>query len=150
MEASTPVLMAYLRRFSSSSKENIFKNARVCSLTEEVPRAVPLWAFRSIFMQSEQFEQPPEWLTVIFETLQNFIELGRELQGMPEAEALSYLTEGQSKALLSRLPPSERVRRHVGVEELMTIDEYLEVFDAPIHFTLEGEQIWPTEPFLKY
>jgi len=69
---------------------------------------------------------------------------------MSEEKALDYLSNNSSKQFLNRLPSAERIVAYSAIDDLSSIDEFLEVYDSPIELTLESEKVWPVEPFLRY
>jgi len=151
-EAPTPILFDYLRMLKAGASTNFLKNARICSLTEEIPREFPVWGFRVLSQPEEEFVVPDNWLECIFQTLQGFLELGREVSGKTDPQqAQKYLETGQlSRTVAAQLPHVERIQGFVKCTDLCSVDQYLEIYDTPIEFTLEGELVWPVEPFLRY
>lgn len=152
LEAPTSTLFEYVRSLKEKSPSNILKNTRICSFTEEVPREYPVWGFRVLGQPEDIFDLPKNWLAFIFETLQAFLELGREVAGKTDPKAaVAYLNNGGiSRGVMVKLPTLERIQGFAKCPDLCTPDEYLDIYDTPIEFTLEGELVWPVEPFLRY
>jgi predicted RNA binding protein with dsRBD fold (UPF0201 family) len=48
------------------------------------------------------------------------------------------------------LPSNETVLWLLSREELMAIDEFLDVFAAPVFVELESERVWPVHPLIQY
>ena len=58
---------------------------------------------------------------------------------------------GKGQSLLGKLPASnEYFNALCSCPPLMTVPEYLQEFDTPVHYVLESEKTWPIEPFIKY
>jgi len=148
VEAPTKVLLALLRALS---KEKVmFKNARVCSFSEELPREYRVWAARSTKTAEEEV-LPKDWSRVIFGTLKGLLELAREvLPSMSEEKSVEFLATSTTKGVMSRMPSAQRVLSFAHCEDLCSVPEFLDIYDKPIDFTLESEKVWPVEPFLKY
>jgi len=134
----------------------LLKRCAILSFTEEVPREYHIWATRSMRPQPEESSElaqklNKEPLRIMFETLKNMLELGRDLAPMNEEKAIDFIQTSTSKQLSLKLPSTERLAAFLDrVDELCTITEWLEIYDTPIEFTLENEKVWPVEPFLKY
>lgn len=43
------------------------------------------------------------------------------------------------------MPSNERVDQLLSMEELPPLDEFMEVFEAPVDILMEGERVWPPE-----
>eukprot|EP00455_Lapot_gusevi_P003596 TRINITY_DN11466_c0_g1_i1.p1 TRINITY_DN11466_c0_g1~~TRINITY_DN11466_c0_g1_i1.p1 ORF type:complete len:256 (+),score=7.40 TRINITY_DN11466_c0_g1_i1:251-1018(+) len=148
-------LMVLLRELSERCKSTppLFSAIRICNSQEEVYREHRFFTYR--YMQLGRAEnddykrQDPSAL--ILEMLKSTVELGRELSKMDEmGNALTYLNSNRH-AIVQKLPTTPDVIAYlVLLEILMTLEEYLQLFDTPVHFTLESELVWPVEPFLKY
>lgn len=97
----------------------------------------------------DEWQLPKDTLKVVFESVKNLLELGRELTSMSEEKAIDYIQTSTSRQLTSKLPSSERLCSYLTLNELCSIEEWLEIYDRPVHFTLESEKVWPVEPYLK-
>lgn len=150
-EAPTEVLMQYIKDLKAyKGAQPLLVNPRICSFTEEVPREYSLWGFRVVHMHSDQDDVPEDLAKAVFETLKNYLELGRELQAMEDDRAYDYVSTSESRQFLGRVPTVERINAYTKSTDLFSLEEYLELYDKPIDFTLESELVWPVEPFLKY
>jgi hypothetical protein len=151
MEAPTAVLMQLLRWMKEDSEYNIYTNARVLSLTEEVTREYSSWALRAVpDLPRDEFAAPKDWLLEVFETLKGFLELGRELKEMSTAEAVEHVRTSEDFARSTRIPGVDKIRGYAKCTDLCSVEEYLGIYDVPVECTLEGELIWPVDPSLKY
>jgi hypothetical protein len=52
------------------------------------------------------------------------------------------------RRIIGQLPSNERVLAYVASPELASLDEYLEIYDAPVEIELEGEKSWPVPPIV--
>lgn len=151
LEAPSKVILEFLQLLAPKQKgAALLQHSRVCLFTEEVPREYPVWGFRRVEQAPEEFFPPKTWLKIVFESHRNFLELGRELGAMSKEKALEYITTTNSKNFLSKLPTVERVQAYSECDDLCSVEEYLEMYDTPVALVLEGEKVWPAEPFLKY
>lgn len=151
VESSTETLNTLLRTLQNPpNRKPLFKRCRVCSFTEEMPREFRSWSIRSLRQPNEEMNPLQDWTKVTFDLLRHLLEMGREIVSMPEEKAIEFITTSQSKQFLARIPSAERVLAVCGQEDIYTIDEYLEAFDAPIDHVLESERVWPVDPFLRY
>jgi len=149
LEAPTKVLVTLLRALSK--EKTMFKNMRVCCFVEEIPREYKVWAARATRTADEEV-LPKDWVRVIFGTLKGLLELARDANEMKAADekVVEFLTKTETKPVLSKLPTAQRVMAFSHCEDLCSVEEFLEIYDKPIDFTLESEKVWPVEPFLKY
>jgi hypothetical protein len=143
---------------AATNQAPLLRTSKVLSFTEEVPREFHIWAWRALRMPADDFMNSTlglnlqrDSLKVLFETVKNLLELGRELSGMSEEKAIDFIQTSVSRQFTSKLPTSERLQAYIhSIEDLCSIQEWLDIFDTPIEFTLENEKVWPVEPFLKY
>lgn len=49
---------------------------------------------------------------------------------------------------LAQLPTNERLLMLSSLAEVASLEEYLEIYDAPIEIDLEGDKVWPSQPLL--
>jgi len=152
IEAPTAILLSLLRLCQEGTSTNLFQIARILSVTEEVPREYSAWVVRHIMdFPTGEFAKPREWLGEIFAVLQGFLELAREMVGMDADAAETYLLTTSTRPFIARIPSIQSIQGYAKHgEDLCSVAEYLEIFDAPVKFTLEGELMWPAEPPLKY
>jgi hypothetical protein len=147
----------------------LMRSAVLLSFTEEVPREFRFWAFRAhVKMPSDDFISSTlganlqrDALKLCFETLKNMLELGREVGTMSVEKAIEFIQGPENlaptlapplpKQVANKLPSAERLLAYIHqLPDLCSIQEWLEIYDTPIDFTLENEKVWPVEPFLKY
>jgi len=156
LEAPTKVLMDLLRVFGTTSSKRkdekkptapLLCNIRVASFTEEVIREYPLWTGRKFKAQEEGEYQPANYLDATFNIYKDLLELGHEVRSM-KSRVKQYL-HGLKPQVVGRLPSSEKLAALAKSDELCSVDEFLEVYDKPIEHTLESEEVWPVEPYLK-
>lgn len=150
MEASSDTITQYLRLLHANT--SMLTNVQICSLSEEIPREFNVWAFRSITLEDSGFEKGDmDWLEVIFGALEQFLELGKHCSQMNQAKAVQFLQVGtDKKTLFARLPTVSQIKSFQKCPDLFGVKEWLELFDVPIEFTLEGEKVWPVDPPLRY
>lgn len=109
LEAPTKTLMALLRKLNTDTQTkegeySFLTDLRVCSLSDEVPREWPLFAFRSITLDAvEEYEAQSDVVKAVFKTLRQLLELGRELRGMGE-RAQAFVETSMTKKLLNGIP----------------------------------------------
>lgn len=152
LEASSGTITKLLRALKPGTEGCILKDVRICSLSEEVIREYPVWVFRQISVEDSGFEKGEDsWLNTVFSAVENLLELGRECGPMGNAKAQEFLMGSTDrKTLTSRVPSASMIKSFEKCPDLFTVDAWLEVFDVPIDFTLEGEKVWPVEPPLRY
>jgi len=85
----------------------------------------------------------------VVETFLNLIKFVKKIGPMPPGEIRKCLTN-LSNTDQSFLPPTDLVMWLLGLDELMTIDEYLGFFDSPVAVELESERVWPVHPLINY
>lgn len=166
VESSTKVLLNLLHLLQRPANSKLLRWTRVCSLAEEVPREFRVWAFRAHRAADEEDFQPPkDWLRLVFSTLKGLLELGREVASMADEKTQeAFLSTNKSAQVMMRIPSLARVRSFGSCPEMCTVDEYVEMFDTPVEFTLgllfcfcvvigvlfaESERVWPVEPPVK-
>lgn len=49
---------------------------------------------------------------------------------------------------MAQLPTNERLLMLSSLAEVASLEEYLEIYDAPIEIDLEGDKVWPSQPLL--
>lgn len=148
---STPSSMSATLRANLGELTPPLRDYRVCSLSEEVPREWPVFACRYQATDSlEDYEGVMDPLKTVFATLRALLELGRELQSMDAARARAYVEKGTQRTLMNAVPCVEEVVCYKKIADLCSLQDYLDIYDAPIQVDLESEQVWPAEPFLKY
>lgn len=134
----------------------LLKSSSILSFSEEVPREFHIWAFRHMKLPSDDFASSgmnlqKDGLKLCFETVKNMLELGRDLSNLTEERAIDYIQTSVARQLTMKLPSAERLIAYIHTlhTDLCTLEEWLEIYDTPIEFTLENEKVWPVEPFLK-
>lgn len=136
IEGPTRVLVELLRTIRKDGGA-LLKQTKILSFSEEVPREFKVWAVRALRpLDEEDFQAPKDWLRASFTLLKTFLELGRETQSSSEEKALEHLTKSETKQFMARIPSVQRVVAFAACDEMCSVDEYLEIFDKPIEFTL--------------
>ncbi|KAG7375715.1 hypothetical protein PHYPSEUDO_015463 [Phytophthora pseudosyringae] len=85
----------------------------------------------------------------IVETFLNLIKFIKKMGPMPPGEIRKCLTN-LSNTDQTFLPSNDLVQWLLSREELMTLEEYLGLFDSPVAVELESERIWPVHPLIHY
>ncbi|KAG3108199.1 hypothetical protein PI124_g12446 [Phytophthora idaei] len=88
----------------------------------------------------------PQCIVEIFLNLIKFI---KKIGPMPPGEIRKFLNN-LSNTDQTFLPSNDLVLWLLGREELMTLDEYLDLFDSPVAVELESERVWPVHPLIHY
>lgn len=132
----------------------LLKSSKIVSFVEEVPREFNVWAWRQIRMPADDFlttaNLQRDSLKLLFETVRQLLDLARELSSLPEEKAIEFLQTSMTRQLISKLPSSERLQAYIThIDDLCTMQEWLDIFDTPTDMVLESEKVWPVEPFLK-
>lgn len=83
------------------------------------------------------------------DTFLNLIKFMKRIGPMQPTELRKCLTN-LSNTDQTFLPSNELVLWLLVQEELMTLEEFLTVFDDPIFIELESERVWPVHPLLQY
>ncbi|EGZ15214.1 hypothetical protein PHYSODRAFT_508340 [Phytophthora sojae] len=85
----------------------------------------------------------------VVETFLSLIKFLKKIGPMPPAEIRKCLTN-LSNTDQTFLPSNDLVLWLLSRDELMTLDEYLDVFDSPVAVELESERVWPVHPLIHY
>lgn len=83
------------------------------------------------------------------DTFLNLVKFMKRIGPMQPTELRKCLTN-LSNTDQTFLPSNELVVWLLAQEELMTLEEFLSVFDDPIFIELESERVWPVHPLLQY
>lgn len=83
------------------------------------------------------------------ETFLNLIKFVKKIGPMAPAEIRKCLTNLSNTDQLF-LPANDLVLWLLTREELMSLDEFLHIYDSPIAIELESERVWPVHPLIHY
>jgi hypothetical protein len=97
LEAPTKTILILLREINAGALPGVSK-ATVCAFNEEVPREFNCWATRAVEAPQDDTEVK-DFLKAVFDTLKQFLELGREIAAMPEQKAVDYLHTTQVRVV---------------------------------------------------
>lgn len=85
----------------------------------------------------------------VVDTFLDLMKFVRKIGPMAPGEIRKCLTNLSMSDQMC-LPSNDLVLALLAREELMTVDEYLEVFASPIAVELEAERVWPLHPLIQY
>lgn len=85
----------------------------------------------------------------VVDTFLDLMKFVKKIGPMAPAEIRKCLTNLSMTDQMC-LPGNKTVLWLLSREELMTIDEFLDVFDAPVFVELESERVWPVYPLIQY
>jgi hypothetical protein len=134
-----------------TKSDPLFVNISVASFNEEVVREFPIWTCRPVAIPSEVDDEEAEvkidnLLLYTFGMYRELLELGRE-SAANNGRQKEYLRNNKPQ-ILQRFPSPERVTAVIKEEDVFSLKDYLEVYDAPINVTLASETVWPAESFV--
>ncbi|KAL6763879.1 hypothetical protein V8C86DRAFT_2483486 [Haematococcus lacustris] len=153
LEAKTSVIMSILRdMLAAGSQEHRLAEARVVASTEDIPmRCFGAWhaAFVNTATNTDNIDAADS--TTIVKSASELNASMRKLGG-----TLTDLTESELKRRLAAmdqycedLPAPELLMSLVPAEDAPTVEEFLDIFDAPVTVELDSEKVWPMPSMLK-
>lgn len=153
-EAKTGILLQVLRDLQSTpAADSKISAARIICCTEDIPARV----FHSMHMgwvASLSNADSSEGLDSASAVkagadLNAFLrKVGSSFVGLSESELRKRLFSLESYH--DEVPPPEQLLALTATEDAPTIEEFLELFDAPINVDLDSEKVWPMPTSLKY
>ncbi len=154
LEAPSKVLMHLLRTLHESSENPstaVARNIKVVHFTEEVSRQFPIWQLRSVKIVSETdcTVSSGAVLKAVFDVMKGILELGREMKSLANSLKAQEHIHSTKNAVMQKIPSSERLRAFCAADELCSLSEYLQIYDAPAEFSPDSEKTWPVEEFIK-
>ncbi|GFH25206.1 uncharacterized protein HaLaN_23134 [Haematococcus lacustris] len=152
-KAKTSVIMSILRdMLAAGPQEHRLAEARVVASTEDIPmRCFGAWhaAFINTATNTDNIDAADS--TTIVKSASELNASMRKLGG-----SLTDLTESELKRRLAAmdqycedLPAPELLMSLVPAEDAPTVEEFLDIFDAPVTVELDSEKVWPMPSMLK-
>ncbi|KAF0699328.1 Aste57867_10118 [Aphanomyces stellatus] len=86
---------------------------------------------------------------VVKDVFANLVALIRRLGSTPAA-AIKKSLANPSNSDLMLMPSNETLLFLAKSDALMTLDEYVDIYKAPISIELESERVWPIHPLFTY
>lgn len=156
IEAAPDAIMALLRHIAKQDDEAepALDNVRVLASSEDCPsRAFVSWSYRSVNLKPEMSIALDEDDVVgtCYETYSKLVQLGHRLNDADLSHAdISAALDNLRQRYAEFIPSNERLKAFTGLKGVTTLQEYLEIFDAPIEVNLDRELVWPPPPALEY
>lgn len=158
LEATTRRVMDVLRKLDevlveAAPEEKMFGAVKVCASTEDIPRNA-FACFEAAYVNSAtseayEAEETENLLRTTSSVNVAMLKLGAKLGGMGRGETnqtLSNLTGS-----FPELPLMQSLMGLLMAEEgAPTLGEFLDIYDAALDTDLDGENVWPVPPPLKF
>eukprot|EP00128_Syssomonas_multiformis_P012296 Colp12_sorted_trinity150504_noHs@30581 len=147
IEASTRVIMETLKDLAATSRDpkGFVSSPVVLASISDIPaRCYPLWASRVINTTSKNDDyttNDPIELTVT-EFNVKLLKLGLHLSNLQKDQLKGTLDE-LSERLPELMPRMEMFDYFLQQKELCTVQQYLDIYEAPIDVVLDSELCWP-------
>ncbi|KAJ9528607.1 hypothetical protein QJQ45_020415 [Haematococcus lacustris] len=167
LEAKTSVIMSILRdMLAAGSQEHRLAEARIVASTEDIPmRCFGAWhaAFVNTATNTDNIDAADSTTIVksASELNASMRKLGGTLTDLTEVrgECLPWWHALHASELKRRLaamdqycedlPAPELLMSLVPAEDAPTVEEFLDIFDAPVTVELDSEKVWPMPSMLK-
>mmetsp|Transcript_3901 Transcript_3901/g.8374 ORF Transcript_3901/g.8374 Transcript_3901/m.8374 type:complete len:240 (+) Transcript_3901:151-870(+) len=154
LEARTSTLMSILREVHAASpSDSRIQEARVVSSTEDIPsRCFNAWycAFVNTASSTDTMDAADSSTIVksASELTAFMRKAGPGLVGHSDAELRRRLSSFDS--YFEDVPAPELLLSLTPAEDAPSLEEFLDIFDAPINVDLDSESVWPMPMGLKY
>lgn len=156
IEATPDVINALLRhiQLQTESPTACVSSVRIVACSEDCPNpAFVSWSYRSITMPAEPGVDldKEDIVTSSFEVYSKLVKLGQQLTDadLPQADIPAAL-DNLRQRFPQFLPSNERVQAFTASPKVTSLNEYLDIFDAPVDVVFESERVWPAPPPLSY
>ncbi|GLD94697.1 hypothetical protein PINS_up003321 [Pythium insidiosum] len=87
--------------------------------------------------------------TLVVDAFLNLVKFVKKIGPMAPAEIRKVLSN-LSNSDQTLLPSNELLLWLIAREDILTLDDFLELFAAPVMLELESERVWPVHPLLQY
>lgn len=156
IEAAPDAIMALMRHINKQREETspCLTSVRVLASSEDCPsRAFVSWSYRSVSLKAEPKVDldGDDVAGVAYEVYSKLVALGKELTNQDLTHAdISAALDTLRQRYADYIPTNERIKAIVALDGIPKLEEYMEIFDAPVDVDLESELVWPHPPSLKY
>jgi len=156
IEAAPDAIMALLRHIAKQAEEErpCLETVRVLASSEDCPsRAFVSWSYRSVNLKAEMslVLDEEDVVGTSYETYSKLVQLGQQLNDADLTHAdISAALDNLRQRYADFIPSNERLKALTSVPGITTLEEYLDIFDAPIEVALDRELVWPPPPALEY
>ena len=150
-------LVALRRVLRMLSSKGLVDNGKVAGFTEDVPaRSFSCWSSKALDVQRSNFvevgkgDAGEEQVAALLADLQiGFIKLGRAVGDKPRP-AIGAALDKWSTDFSDFMPSNERVSQLLALDELPTLQEFIDTYESSEEVTSMSEVVWPAEPTLAY
>lgn len=121
--------------------------------SEDCPtRAFVSWSYRSVTLKSEIVDlEGEDPVSTSYDVYSKLVRLGQQLTEADLTHAdISAALDNLRQRYSEFLPSNDRIKKLCEMEGLTTLEEYLDLFDAPFDVPLESELVWPAPKSLVY
>eukprot|EP00743_Colponemidia_sp_Colp-15_P001163 GILK01001276.1.p1 GENE.GILK01001276.1~~GILK01001276.1.p1 ORF type:complete len:253 (-),score=27.33 GILK01001276.1:133-837(-) len=156
LESSTRNIVSYLRAIQVD-KDASLEDVKVLCCTEQNPhRVFPTWASRLLSVQGaslgtelEHDTTPPA--DAVWTTYSNMLKIGNRISTVKQSlGSIDGLLNTLKSQVSDLLPTNEQLAIFLASPNYLTLADYLDVYDAPVHILLENELVWPVQAGLTY
>ena len=150
VECSHTTLSELLLAFNDGVDK--LKGVKVVASTDDIAgRAFVNWSHKQLDVQRGNFQEidAATMPALLADTTISMLKLGKALCSLSRAEANAKL-DAWSTSFADFMPSNERVEQLLDLGEIMSLPEFIEIYEAPSVTHLTEDKVWPPNRPLVY
>eukprot|EP00312_Isochrysidales_sp_CCMP1244_P000353 CAMPEP_0196669072 /NCGR_PEP_ID=MMETSP1090-20130531/384_1 /TAXON_ID=37098 /ORGANISM="Isochrysis sp, Strain CCMP1244" /LENGTH=249 /DNA_ID=CAMNT_0042006569 /DNA_START=16 /DNA_END=765 /DNA_ORIENTATION=+ len=152
LEGHPPSMSEYLQQLTTAEAAGILSSIKVVSCMDDAPaRSFGDWLACSVevargnYMDVDDDTLPK----LLADTVIAFLQLGKAV-GEDTAETASQKLAEWETRYSDFMPSNERVSQLLALDELPTLQEFIDTYESSEEVSSMSEVVWPAEPTLAY
>ncbi len=152
VECSHATLSELLLAFTDGVALDKLRDVKVVATTDDIAgRSFVNWSHKQLDVQRGNFQEVDATTmpALLADTTISMLKLGKALCSLSRDEANAKL-DAWSTAFADFMPSNERVEQLLEMSEIMSLSEFVAIYQAPSVMTLTEEKVWPMNRPLVY
>ncbi|XP_075441278.1 testis-expressed protein 47-like isoform X2 [Ascaphus truei] len=154
LESSSDVLYCVLRQLRSmkaSGDRALVLDPKILVMSHNIPRRLfSQWSYKVLDVPAQHLgvqysEEATE--SIISECLSKLLKIGKHLTKYPKGS--KNIPDSVFEKVPELIVPQASICHLLQCKELLTPEQFLQAYDAPVNILLDSDRVWPTPVHLK-